>query len=1675
MEVTYQISGKSGQEINLSEARTTFRENLRAAGFAGVEATDTTLTTDRTDTDDTDSPLPDGPSTFSFTDHLLMTYSTAAERDFLKQQIQLVWQNTLRDLYQATGVIMTFVRERVVINRSGATRNEVTFGVSGTSRTTVSVSEAKSAFRRSLRGTPVTGVDITETTIFTSSQTTDTSLDGAVGVPPSSSSTFSFSDRVLMTYSTAAERDVLIQQIQQVWQNTLRNLYQATGVTVTFLRERLVTSPSGTPRNEVTFRVFGTSRMDIIVAEAKSAFRRSLSGSPIAGVEIGEVNLNKNTDTDMDGQVDTRLTSKVVKTKPSNSNRPDTVDTDVTTDSDSTDDVVYPISPKSFSFTDKLVLTYATTAERDALLRQIQEVYRKALTITGDEPIDVTVTFLFEPTISTSSGLSGKVVTLNISCRSVIMIDVTQVKAVFRQVLTESPLRGVDIVGGTTVDSDMTTDAPENTPESFRVSFTDSVLMKYVTSAERQTLLRLVQDLWRNTLTSLYRATDVTVTFVSERALTTSLGLTGKEGTFQVSARSPVTVDVREAKFTFRQSLTYSPLAGIESSDSSTTVSTYSTADTDSPVYNPSAQPTPFFLIDTILMECSTPAERNIFIKQIQNLWQSTLWDLYQGSSVTSIFLNERTVTTNAGLTRQEVQYKVVGRAPVTIKVSEAKSAFRQNLLAARLVGIDALDKSMYTYTTISDFANSDKDMTDSTVTGDTSLNPVSTNTRTFVRRKGITVDDDVDDMDSTPTNVRPSTTVSSVSGTPQTIEGNLLLAYSTREERDRDIGWIRRLWACVLNTEVSNVDATIIRDILLPTGYMPSKKQAHNVTYVVTYGAAPFNFQASYYKRQFQQILAASTTSYLVTFPQGDMPDSLNLTVIDQIRRPGAPSLDLIDQDGVKSFMIYDTITFSYSSATERNRVLEIIRRAWETAFGDAATNVDLVVHQDMLNADITHQLAYVITVLTTQMDWNVQQLQTKVFQVLSNANIPLLVAADKTVQDSTQPCPDNGVRSLVFYDTVTMTYTTEAQKKNAIETLRTTWQQVLGSGVWNVQVSVYDDKAAPLSGPNAHRVSYSIMFSSMKTNWNFDTLERRLLSVLPTTQTGTGYSFITLPSLSRELEDSADSDDSVDGSFSNTSIEDRAPLTKTKTNTNTNSMSVFDDNNMNHGATKHYFLSDAVQMEYTTRPQRDEALEAIRSIWADLLGSAAYSVDVSVKDDFSLLGGRKHNIHYSILVESIRLNLDLSSYVSRFWSTLYKSDNVVLQTATRLVVRPYVQGTTNWNAEHVAPTTGKVVKKGTVTYSAPTVVRTAVRQTSYNPTASTYAKKSKTVLIKTVAKVDNITDDDTFTNQPKVAITKTVSQRTPYYQNNRYSFHTVPTPATTTDQKTAYQKMATPIITKSKTATKTSKVVVKTDNVGATVATVPAPTYHYTTPVAVPSFKVSHTNQAVPYYQRNKYSQTTALTHEKMDNSATVQKTTKKPEVVAPATSDNVAHNVDTFDLSPSTVVDNSASRKSIALTNMGANSLSSYNKNQNTRIDSVGYGQGADFVRGPGRGRGRGHGHGGRRDEVEIRGSLTIRYRGHREMRSILRDIKKIWLTSDTLSEVRDVHIAFSAEIELDRLEEDLDRDDVHTVTYTITGVTRRPFEEDDVRRALKRELWRANVDYLVRDRSVSMRAL
>ena len=124
---------------------------------------------------------------------------------------------------------------------------------------------------------------------------------------------------------------------------------------------------------------------------------------------------------------------------------------------------------------------------------------------------------------------------------------------------------------------------------------------------------------------------------------------------------------------------------------------------------------------------------------------------------------------------------------------------------------------------------------------------------------------------------------------------------------------------------------------------------------------------------------------------------------------------------------------------------------------------------------------------------------------------------------------------------------------------------------------------------------------------------------------------------------------------------------------------------------------------MVYSSKKQRDQTLETIRSMWADVLGDAADQVEISMNDDFAPPGSQKHNVHYHILVESSQSGLNLNSYSSMFWSMVSKSDKVILQTASRVLVLPYIQGSLDLNAVQAEQEESQVSKKGSVSYKLP------------------------------------------------------------------------------------------------------------------------------------------------------------------------------------------------------------------------------------------------------------------------------------------------------------------------------------------------------------------------------------
>ena len=148
-------------------------------------------------------------------------------------------------------------------------------------------------------------------------------------------------------------------------------------------------------------------------------------------------------------------------------------------------------------------------------------------------------------------------------------------------------------------------------------------------------------------------------------------------------------------------------------------------------------------------------------------------------------------------------------------------------------------------------------------------------------------------------------------------------------------------------------------------------------------------------------------------------------------------------------------------------------------------------------------------------------------------------------------------------------------------------------------MQVSVHADKPAKSTATNARRVSYSIMFSSQnKSDWNFNTLQQQFLSMLgsPSTKTGEGFSFVTMKSRGRDdSNDDSDGDEdsessgtdstSSDSAGSDDSDSDSGPqgraLNYKRSKTSRKSITSKTVTGSNT-ATEHYFLSDAIRVNY-------------------------------------------------------------------------------------------------------------------------------------------------------------------------------------------------------------------------------------------------------------------------------------------------------------------------------------------------------------------------------------------------------------------------------------------------------------------------------------------------------------
>ena len=270
---------------------------------------------------------------------------------------------------------------------------------------------------------------------------------------------------------------------------------------------------------------------------------------------------------------------------------------------------------------------------------------------------------------------------------------------------------------------------------------------------------------------------------------------------------------------------------------------------------------------------------------------------------------------------------------------------------------------------------------------------------------------------------------------------------------------------------------------------------------------------------------------------------------------------------------------------------VLQVYQRVY--ILGRGAVTVDLVVHQDVPNTDDgTHEITYLITILSKRNEWNIQQLETKFRQILSQASIPSLVVpdTDSPAGSFTNPPTDTGVRSFVFYDDINLNYTTETQLSRAVEAIRQAWLQVLGANAVSVQVSIYENTVEG----DTHAVSYTIMFSSNnQTEWNFDDLHQQFTTASTGIQ-GNGFSVVAMNAQGRSDESGQRHSHHLGEGSSHWSTHRSSGAVKESSGSSMDGSVVYN-----------YFLSDAIKLEFSRSSDLSAVLDAIKQLWMQVLGN--------------------------------------------------------------------------------------------------------------------------------------------------------------------------------------------------------------------------------------------------------------------------------------------------------------------------------------------------------------------------------------------------------------------------------------------------------------------------------------
>jgi hypothetical protein len=327
-------------------------------------------------------------------------------------------------------------------------------------------------------------------------------------------------------------------------------------------------------------------------------------------------------------------------------------------------------SGSSLEFSDSLLLTYKTISERDSLLQRILSVYRTTLSSLNLVVSGLRIKFVRE--VAGSDG--SRTVFFLITGQSSQPVSDTQatIEAV-HSTLTTTPIDGVSLVVSGSSDVDIT----------------DSLVLTYSSTSERDSLLQQILTVWQS-ISSL-SIININIQFVSEASAHTAGAHTV---TYRITGSSRVHLSVEQSIQLFYQALQTTPITGVilvsvDQAESGNAGNSDNSLAVDTSGDIASSDGGSFAYTKSIFLPYNTPAERDTFLDRLTVIWRNSLNDYVPTDVKVTLVSDKKNVgkmpADKGGWTLNEVTYRLTGSSRTAFDIEAVTKVFEQTVVDAHL------------------------------------------------------------------------------------------------------------------------------------------------------------------------------------------------------------------------------------------------------------------------------------------------------------------------------------------------------------------------------------------------------------------------------------------------------------------------------------------------------------------------------------------------------------------------------------------------------------------------------------------------------------------------------------------------------------------------------------------------------------------------------------------------------------------------------------------------------------------------------------------------------------------------------------------------------------------------------------------------------------------------------